>query len=65
MVEAREVDHLEGEWLLAKVVWLAEGDVEPDAHVVHDFLPQDDLIERCLAGGRLLHGMPIFSRVHA
>jgi hypothetical protein len=33
MVDAREVDHLEGERLLAKVVQLAKGDVEPDVPV--------------------------------
>ena len=31
MVDAGEVNHLEGEWLLAEVVRLAEGEVEPDA----------------------------------
>jgi hypothetical protein len=30
MVDAGEVDHLEGERLLAKVIQLAEGDVEPN-----------------------------------
>jgi hypothetical protein len=30
MVDAREVDHLKGEWLLVEVVQLAEGDVELD-----------------------------------
>ena len=31
MVDIGEVNHLKGEWLLAKVVQLAEGDVEPNA----------------------------------
>ena len=39
VVDAGEVDHLEGEWLLAEVVWLAEGDAEPDAPKGHGFLP--------------------------
>jgi hypothetical protein len=39
MVDTREVDHLKGEWLLAKVSWLTEGDVEPDAPKGHVFLP--------------------------
>jgi hypothetical protein len=39
MVDAREVHHLEGEWLLMELVWLAEGDIEPDAPEEHSFLP--------------------------
>ena len=31
MVDAREVNHIKGERLLAEVVWLAEGEVELDA----------------------------------
>ena len=45
VVDAREVDDLEGERLLAEVVWLAEGDVEPDVPEGHGFLPRDDPIE--------------------
>ena len=50
MVDTREVDHLEGERLLVKVVCLAEGDVEPDVLEGHNFLSQDDPIGRRLAG---------------
>ena len=50
MVDAREVNHLKGEWLLTKVVWLAEGDVEPDAPEGHGFLPRHDPVEWRLAG---------------
>jgi hypothetical protein len=39
MVDAGEVNDLEGEWLLAEVVQPAEGDVEPDAPEEHGFLP--------------------------
>ena len=39
MVDAREVDHLEGERLLAEVVRLAKGDAKPDALEGHRFLP--------------------------
>jgi hypothetical protein len=42
MVDAEEFNHLEGEWLLQEVVWLAEGDVEPDALEGHGFLSRDD-----------------------
>ena len=49
MIDTREVDDLEGEWLLAEVVWLAEGDIEPDAPKGHDFHPWHDPIEWCLA----------------
>ena len=50
MVDAGEVNHLEGEWFLAEVVWLAEGDIESDAPEGHGFLSRHDPIERCLAG---------------
>ena len=50
MVDAGEVNHLEGEWLLAEVVWLAEGDVEPDTLEGHDFVSWHDPIERRPAG---------------
>jgi hypothetical protein len=50
VVDAGEVNHLKGEWLLAEVVRLAKGDVEPDAPEGHDFLPRHDPIERRLAG---------------
>ena len=49
MVDAREFNHLKGEWILAKVVQLAEGEVEPDAPKGHNFLPWHDPIERRLA----------------
>jgi hypothetical protein len=39
MVDVGEVHHLEGEWLVLEVVWLAEGGVEPDAPEGHDFVP--------------------------
>jgi hypothetical protein len=39
MVDAGEVNHLKGEWLLVEVVQLAEGDIETDASEGHDFLP--------------------------
>jgi hypothetical protein len=39
MVDIGEVDDLEGEQLLAEVVQLAKGDVEPDAPKGHGFLP--------------------------
>ena len=59
MVDGGEVNHLEGEWLLAEVVQRAEGDIEPDA-------PQGyDPIERCLAGVQVVVQMPIMSRVLA
>ena len=49
VVDAMEVNYLEGEWLLAEVVWLAEGDIEPDAPKGHDFHPWHNPIEWCLA----------------
>jgi hypothetical protein len=49
MVDTGEVDNLKFEWLLAEIVWLAEGDVKPVAPEGHGFLPRDDPIERCLA----------------
>jgi hypothetical protein len=45
MVDTREVDDLEGERLLAEVVQLAEGDVEPDAPEGHGFHPRHDPVE--------------------
>ena len=39
VLDAREVNHLKGEWLLAEVVRLAEGVIQPDAPEGHDFLP--------------------------
>jgi hypothetical protein len=53
MVDTKEVDHLEGEWLLAEVFWLAEGGVEPDAPKGNNFLPRDDPIEWSLAGAQV------------
>ena len=50
MIDTGEVDHLEGEWLLAEVVLLAEGDIELDVPEGHGFLPQHEPIERHLAG---------------
>jgi hypothetical protein len=47
VVGARKVDHVKGEQLLAEVVRLAEGDVEPDALEGHGLLPQGDPIEQC------------------
>jgi hypothetical protein len=55
VVDVGEVDHLEGERFLGKVVRLAEGDIEPDAPEGHDFLPWNNPIERCLAG---VHAAP-------
>jgi hypothetical protein len=49
VVDTREVDNLKGKWLLADVVRLAEGDVEPDAPEGHDFLPWHNPVEWCLA----------------
>ena len=49
MVDAGEVNHLKGEWLLAEVVWLAEGDIEPDAPKGRGFLPRHDPVEWRLA----------------
>jgi hypothetical protein len=49
MVDTGEVDNLKFEWLLAEIVWLAEGDVKPVVPEGHGFLPQDDPIEWCLA----------------
>jgi hypothetical protein len=65
MVDAREVDDLEGEQLLVEVVWLVEGDDEPDASEGHGYLPQHDPMNGTLLGSRLLQGMPILSRVLA
>jgi hypothetical protein len=48
VVDAREVNDLEGDCLLAEVVWLAEGNVEPD---------------EWRAAGAQLRRMPILSRV--
>ena len=45
IVNAGEVDHLEGEWLIAEVVRLAKGDAEPNASEGHCFLPRDDPVE--------------------
>ena len=53
MVDAGEVDDLEGERLLAEVVGLAEGDIEPDAPEGHGFLPRHNLVERRLAGAHV------------
>ena len=39
MVDTGEVDDLKGEWLLVEVVWMAKGDIEPDALEGHSFLP--------------------------
>jgi hypothetical protein len=39
MVDVGEVNLLKGERLLAEVVRLAEGDIEPDTPEGHDFLP--------------------------
>jgi hypothetical protein len=39
MADTGEVDNLKGEWLLAEVVRLAEGDVEPDVPDRYSFLP--------------------------
>ena len=39
MVDAREVDNLEGEQLLREVVWLAKGNIELDVPKGHGFLP--------------------------
>jgi hypothetical protein len=50
VVDTGEVNDLEGEWLLAKVAWLVEGDVEPDAPKGHSFLLWHDPIEWCPAG---------------
>ena len=52
VVDSREVDHLEDEWLLVEVVRLAEGEVEPDAPKGHGFLSQHDPLELCLAGAQ-------------
>jgi hypothetical protein len=45
MVDTRKVNYLEGEWLLAEVVRLAEGDMEPDTPEEYSFLPRHDAIE--------------------
>ena len=49
VVNTGEVNHLKGEWLLAEVVRLAEGDVEKDAPEGHSFLPWDNPIAGRLA----------------
>jgi hypothetical protein len=49
MADTGEVDNLKFEWLLAEIVWLAEGDIKLVAPEGHGFLPQDNPIERCLA----------------
>jgi hypothetical protein len=54
MVDAGEVDHLEGERLLSEVVRQGKGDVETDAPEGHGFLPQHDPIEWRPIGHRLL-----------
>ena len=56
MVDSEEVDNLEGEGLLVEVVWLAKGDVEPNAPEGHIFLPRHDLIEWCLDGVKVAVG---------
>ena len=38
VVDAEEVDHLKGEWLLAKIIRLAEDDAESDAPKGHGIL---------------------------
>ena len=45
MVDAGEVDDHKGEWLLAEIIWLAEGDIELDASKGYGFLPGHDPIE--------------------
>jgi hypothetical protein len=49
ILDTRKVDDLEGEWFLAEVVRLAEGDVEPDVPEGYSFLPWHNPVERCLA----------------
>jgi hypothetical protein len=49
VVDTRKVDDLEGEWLLAEVVWLAKGNTESDAPEGHGFLSWHNPIERCVA----------------
>jgi hypothetical protein len=56
VVDTREVNHLKDELLLAEVVWLAEGDVEPYAPKVHILLPWHDPVEWCLAGVQVAAG---------
>ena len=56
MVDAEEVNHLEGEWLLAEVVRLAEGDIESNVPKGHGFLPWHDPIEQCLARTQVAMG---------
>ena len=50
VVDAGEVNDLKGEWLLVEIVWLAKGDIEPDASKGYDFLPRHDPVEWRLAG---------------
>ena len=49
MLNAEEVNHLEGEWLLMEVVRLAEGDIELDMPEGGGFLYWHDHIEWRLA----------------
>jgi hypothetical protein len=49
VVDTEKVDNFEVKWLLAEVVQLAKGDVEPDALERHGFLPRHNPIERRLA----------------
>jgi hypothetical protein len=53
VVNAREVNHLDGERLLAEVVQLAKGDIELNMPEGHDFLPQHDPIEWRPAGAQV------------
>jgi hypothetical protein len=52
MVDTGEINALKGEGLLTEVVWLAEGDVEPDALEGHCFLPWHNPIEWHLASAQ-------------
>ena len=65
MVDAKEVNHLEGEWLLVEVVRLAEGDTEPDVLKGYHFLPRHDPIEWRLARAQVAMRDAILSRVLA
>jgi hypothetical protein len=49
MVDTGEINALKGEGLLMEVVWLAEGDIEPDAPEGHCFLHWHNPIEWHLA----------------
>jgi hypothetical protein len=58
VVRAPEPHHLEGEGLLAEIVWCAEPDRKIDLPEGLDVLAWHDAMERCRAGPQLVQPNP-------